>query len=152
MRKELVVSILMVLAIVCSVMFMFKSISNSTGNPITGSVISENLDSDNYEIVSSPQIVEPNKDYIVDIKIFKFYPEELRIRVGDSVTWVNYDKAKHKIYTGIHTDGSVLIDSGFLNKGESYTKIFDIAGVYDYWSAAWPYVQGQIIVEMPVRN
>jgi plastocyanin len=144
MRKEVVISALVLILVAAAFLFVVK---NMLGGDITGMAIGsgDGIVSDTQDTRSSLT----GKNYVVDIEVFKFIPDKLRIRVGDSVTWVNHDKAKHKIYTGINGDGSVLIDSGFLVKGASYTMTFDEAGVYEYWSAAWPYVQGTIIVEQP---
>jgi len=140
MRKEIVLSVIALLLVAGIFLFIVRNIFD--GN-ITGMVTSSGSDIEDLRQTTS------GKNYVVDINMFKFIPDELRIRVGDSVTWVNHDKAKHKIYTGINEDGSILIDSGFLEQGATYTQTFDTAGVYEYWSAAWPYVQGTIVVEQP---
>ena len=52
--------------------------------------------------------------HVVEIVGFKFIPETLEVRPGDTVTWVNRDIAPH---TATSTDGSW--DTGTLKQDES---------------------------------
>lgn len=52
----------------------------------------------------------------VEIKGFKFIPENLTVRPGDTITWINMDIAPH---TATATDKSW--DTGILRKGEMKT-------------------------------
>jgi plastocyanin len=160
MKKEFTIAMIVLILIIGGFLFFIKT---KLDNGITGHVIDSGGGITGGAAISNDQPASPPatqqdrpqdnaKEHIVEIKVFKFLPEELRIRVGDSVTWINYDKAKHKVYTGIHGDGSVLIDSGFMPKGTSYTHVFNEAGIYEYWSAPWPYVRGKVIVEQPTRS
>lgn len=54
----------------------------------------------------------------VNIKGFEFAPSVLKVKPGDTVTWINRDIAPH---TATARDGSW--DTGRLNKGQSATII-----------------------------
>lgn len=56
------------------------------------------------------------KEHVVEITGFKFIPEKIEVRPGDTVTWINRDIAPH---TATSSDGSW--DTGMLKLNESKT-------------------------------
>ncbi|MDA0524286.1 cupredoxin domain-containing protein [Methanococcoides alaskense] len=78
----------------------------------------------------------------VIIENFEFAPEEIRISVGDTITWTNLDTAPHTA-----TDNNDMFDSGTLAEGESFSMTFEEAGTYDYICTIHPYMKGTVIVE-----
>lgn len=64
----------------------------------------------------------------VDIKNYKFIPDFITIKKGDSVTWTNSDNV-------VHTVKSVTgeIDSGIIAPGKEYKYEFNISGPYEYY-------------------
>jgi plastocyanin len=77
----------------------------------------------------------------VSIKSMKFTPQTLSIAKGDSVTFLNGDKATH---TATAKDGS--FDTGHLKKGESATVRFDASGEHAYVCAIHASMKGKIAV------
>lgn len=49
------------------------------------------------EIPAPPEVVQPDTDHIVGMGVHEYYPESLRIRVGDSVGWVNGTGIAHSV-------------------------------------------------------
>lgn len=80
--------------------------------------------------------------YTVEIIDFKFVPENLNIKKGESVTWINRDGIRH---SATSDDGK--FDSGLLAKDKSFTFVFDEAGTYSYHCTPHPYMKGKIVVE-----
>lgn len=64
----------------------------------------------------------------VSIKAMKFAADDLSIKVGDAVTFINLDSAPH---TATADDGS--FDTGKLKKGDSNTVQFAVAGDFTYY-------------------
>lgn len=71
-----------------------------------------------------------------------FRPRGLLIRPGQAVRWVNRDKANVHTTTAYHPDngkpgripkGARSWNSGYLMPGESFARVFDEPGVYDYF-------------------
>lgn len=79
----------------------------------------------------------------VEIKGFAFSPKELRIKVGESVTFINRDSIGHTA-TDINSAG---FDTGILNKDESKSITFDTKGTFEYKCTPHPNMRGKIIVE-----
>jgi plastocyanin len=61
-----------------------------------------------------PLAVEASRiEHVIEIQRFKFVPDTLSVRLGDTVTWINRDIAPH---TATATDKSW--DTGDIKKGE----------------------------------
>ena len=80
------------------------------------------------------------KENQVLIKGYKFLPQDISVKVGTTVTWVNEDSVVHTV------EGSGM-DSGNMSKGDEFTFTFDKVGVYDYICGPHPYMTGSVIVE-----
>lgn len=67
-------------------------------------------------------------------------PEYLKISVGDTVTWLNDDKAAHTITSGSTTDGSDgSFDSSLFMSGATYSVTFEKPGIYKYFCMVHPW-------------
>ncbi|MDP2628271.1 MAG: cupredoxin family copper-binding protein [Nanoarchaeota archaeon] len=84
-----------------------------------------------------------NGTYNVDVVGFSFSPSEIKIKVGETITWTNYDSAQHTITS----DSGNELNSEYLSKGETYSHTFTEKGVYEYHCIPHPYMKGRIIVE-----
>ncbi|MCI0560803.1 MAG: plastocyanin/azurin family copper-binding protein [Nitrososphaera sp.] len=79
-----------------------------------------------------------------------FVPETVQTTVGSMVTWTNEDTAPHTATSGVvennvpKPDGA--FDSGLLNKGQSFSFVFDSPGEFDYYCLVHPYMTGKITV------
>jgi len=86
---------------------------------------------------STPPVEDKNT---VIIENYKFQPEEITIKSGETVTWINKDSVKH-------TATGDTFDSGLLAKDESFQQTFDTAGTYNYICTPHPYMKAKVIVE-----
>lgn len=79
-----------------------------------------------------------------------FVPNVVNTTVGSMVTWTNEDSVPHTATSGVvennapKPDGA--FDSGFLNKGQSFSFVFDTAGAYDYYCTLHSFMTGKITV------
>lgn len=74
------------------------------------------------------------------IKDFKFQPDTITIKKGDTVTWTHPGQASHTVKFA----GS---ESEILKNGASYSKTFNQAGTFDYECGIHPYMKGKVIVK-----
>jgi plastocyanin len=72
---------------------------------------------------------------------FKFQPAELTVKMGTKVTFTNNDSAGHDV---VASDGS--FNSGTLNKGQTFSMVFDKEGTFSYVCTFHPGMDGKIIV------
>lgn len=76
----------------------------------------------------------------VTIRDYKFNPEKLEIKKGDTVTWINEDNI-------IHTATGKTFDSGNLKRGEKFSFTFNDAGVFDYICTPHPFMKASVTVK-----
>jgi len=79
----------------------------------------------------------------IEIKIanFAFDRNELTLRVGANVSFVNYDSVSHQI-----ASDSTNLNSGVLQQGQAFSTKFDQAGTYNYHCSIHPSMTGKIII------
>lgn len=77
----------------------------------------------------------------VEIANFAFATQELRVRVGQTVTWVNRDGVGHNV---VFTDGSV--SGPMLGQNGRWSFTFTRPGVYDYYCGPHPFMTGRVVV------
>ena len=77
----------------------------------------------------------------IDIKSFKYNAADVTISVGDTVIWVNQDRARH---TATARDGS--FNTGTLKKGTSNQITLTDAGTFEYFCKFHRNMVGRIIV------
>lgn len=80
--------------------------------------------------------------HMVEIKGHKFTPASLTIKAGETVKFVNADRAPH---TATADDES--FDTGRLGKNDAGEITFATAGTFDYYCAVHPSMRATIIVE-----
>ena len=79
------------------------------------------------------------KEHVVEIQDFEFVPDNLIVRAGDTITWVNQDLAPH---TATAVDGSW--DTGELTKGQSATLQVSKDMVLDYYCVFHPHMEASL--------
>jgi plastocyanin len=82
---------------------------------------------------------------VVAIRNFDFEPNVIRIPRGARVTWLNCENPNVDQHTSTSDDG--VWDSPLLSSGESYSRVFDQVGTFDYHCVPHPSMVGMIIVE-----
>lgn len=87
---------------------------------------------------NTTESIPPNT---VIIQNFAFSPQEITVKVGTTVTWINRE-----------TDHDVVSDTGefkspVLANGENFTHTFTEAGEYPYICGLHPSMTGKVIVE-----
>lgn len=92
---------------------------------------------------ASPQAtpVSSGQQASVSIVDLSFKPPRLEVTVGTTVTWSNDEAIPHTV-----TSSGDTFDSGTLEEGETFVQTFDTAGIYDYFCAIHPNMQGTVIV------
>ena len=77
----------------------------------------------------------------VEIRDFDFFPRELTVESGTTITWVNRDTAPHDA-----TDEGGSWGTAMLKQGESDTLTFDSPGVYQYLCTIHPNMKATVTV------
>ncbi len=82
---------------------------------------------------NGPQVIMTNRSY---------NPQEITVKVGDTVTWVNQDAPQHDVVAKNGEFKSELFD-----KGQSFSFTFTKAGTYPYYCSIHPGMTGTVIVQ-----
>src|SRR5215470_2558011 len=77
----------------------------------------------------------------VSIDNFTFAPVELKLKVGDTVTWTNHDDIPHTVVS------AGKFRSKTMDTDDSFSFTFATAGDYKYFCSLHPHMTGMIKVE-----
>jgi plastocyanin len=77
----------------------------------------------------------------VTIDNFTFGPTELKLKIGDTVTWTNHDDIPHTVVS------AGKFRSKTLDTDDSFSFTFASAGDYKYFCSLHPHMTGMIKVE-----
>ena len=77
----------------------------------------------------------------VTIDNFTFAPAELKVKVGDTVTWTNHDDIPHTVVS------AGKFRSKAMDTDNSFSFTFTSAGDYRYFCSLHPHMTGMIKVE-----
>ena len=77
----------------------------------------------------------------VTIDNFTFSPAELKVKVGDTVTWTNHDDIPHTVVS------AGKFRSKTMDTDDKFSFTFTSAGDYKYFCSLHPHMTGMIKVE-----
>jgi plastocyanin len=77
----------------------------------------------------------------VTIDNFTFAPAEVKVKVGDTVTWTNHDDIPHTVVS------AGKFRSKTLDTDNAFSFTFTTAGDYKYFCSLHPHMTGMIKVE-----
>ena len=77
----------------------------------------------------------------VTIDNFTFAPAELKVKVGDTVTWSNHDDIPHTVVSAGKFRSKAMDTDG------TFSFTFTAAGEYKYFCSLHPHMTGMITVE-----
>ena len=77
-----------------------------------------------------------------------FQDKELKIKVGETITWENKDGMAHNVhFRAGPMKGNPKAQGKMLNTGDKYSVKFLTAGEYSYVCTPHPMMKGKVIVE-----
>jgi len=82
---------------------------------------------------------------LVAIRDFAFLPNDVHVKSGSSVTWLNCEPAGTPSHTTTSDQG--VWNSPLLAPGQAFTQAFNTPGVFPYICAVHPFMTGSITVE-----
>jgi amicyanin len=80
-------------------------------------------------------------DVAVKIENFTFGPQNLTVKAGTTVTWINVDNMPHTVVSP-NTFRSKMLDTG-----GTYSFTFTTPGTYKYFCSLHPPMTGTVVVE-----
>lgn len=81
-------------------------------------------------------------DIEVKIENFTYNPQQITVKVGTTITWVNHDDIPHTVTSSHQAFKSQVIDTD-----EKFIFTFSTPGTFQYFCALHPHMTGSIVVE-----
>ena len=141
MNKNIIIGIVVALILIGGLSWYFFSSKNTNPTTITPSTNTPSTQVIQNETKNIPK-TNPVTNTVI-IQNFAFFPTELTIKQGDTVTWINKDSATHTVTS---LSGNEM-DSKQLGTGETYSHVFATIGSFDYHCSIHTMMNGKIIVQ-----
>ena len=86
---------------------------------------------------------------LVKVSATGFTPQNLTVKVGDTVAWMNSDSADHTVNSAPHPTHTVYppLNLGVIKPGDKKTLTFPTAGTYKYHDHLNPSLFGSVTVQ-----
>jgi amicyanin len=81
-------------------------------------------------------------DTEVKIDNFTYNPQQITVKAGTTVTWINHDDIPHTV-----TSKTGIFKSKALDTDDKFSFTFATPGSYPYFCALHPHMTGTIVVE-----
>ncbi len=81
-------------------------------------------------------------DTEVKIDNFTFNPQQITVKAGTTVVWINHDDIPHTV-----TSKTGIFKSKALDTDDKFSFTFTTPGTYSYFCALHPHMTGSIVVE-----
>jgi plastocyanin len=95
-------------------------------------------------VVAAVAGLSPAQAAETEVKIdnFTFNPQQITVKAGTTVTWVNHDDIPHTV-----TSKTMAFRSKAMDTDDKFSFTFATAGSYPYFCALHPHMTGSIVVE-----
>lgn len=93
---------------------------------------------------------ESMEEKVVTISSSGFFPQNITVSAGETVTWVNEDTESHQVNSAVHPIHQLyppLNSIGLLKSGEKKSLSFPDKGTYKYHDHLNPSLTGSVTVE-----
>lgn len=137
---------IIIVAVVAALVVLVAVISIAGNKDTTPSMNNAPDGSSSSSTTSTESMVAPADAVAattVGITEFKYMAPNIKVKVGDTVTWTNNDTVRHNV-AGVNNE---MPEGKLLSKGETYSYTFTKAGVFNYACTPHPYMKGSVTVE-----
>lgn len=139
----IIIAAIAVVVVLAGIISVAGKDSPNNSMPSSGSGQSSNM---NQDMANSDASMLPPEGAVeateVTIDDYKFGPQDIKVKVGSTVTWTNKDSVRHNV-VGVNND---LPEGKLIGRGETYTYTFTKAGVFNYICTPHPYMKASVTV------
>ena len=79
----------------------------------------------------------------IEIKDFAFNPQNITVKSGEKITWINRDEEPHTVVSV----GKQFKKSPGLDTDQTYTIVVGAPGTYSYFCSVHPKMTGTVVVQ-----
>lgn len=137
MSKNILVAVSLVLVVIIAGWYFLQG--QKSYNTTTPSPVQESASSSSAEVKKNTVTITNNG----------FSPQNITIKVGESVNWINIDSESHTVNSSAHPAHSdyLPLNIGVIVSGESKSLVFPDKGVFKYHDHLNSSLAGMVIVE-----
>ena len=84
---------------------------------------------------------QPSATIVVHIRDFQYLPKTVTVKVGDTIQYINDDESAHTV-----TADDKSYDSGYMAKGQTWSKTYTTAGAYPYFCLYHTFMRAGVTV------
>jgi plastocyanin len=121
------------------------AVTTTQGTTVPGSTATKPTTTPTYKPKTTVPVPPKAATATVIMQNFKFSPQIIAIKTGDTVVWVNKDSVPHTS----QSDGVLLWGSGTIQPGASFRHVFNSPGSYNYSCTIHPTMKGTVVVSNP---
>jgi plastocyanin len=115
-------------------------VSNANATSVTNMSAGTSTSSISTVSIVSGSSLPSNREFYV--------PKTVETTVGSMINWKNEDFGLHTVTSGDMTTGKTgVFDSNIMQKGSTFSFLFDKVGEYDYFCTLHPFMTGRVIVK-----
>jgi plastocyanin len=96
---------------------------------------------------ASPAVSVQSTGTEVQIDQFAFAPQQVTVKAGTTVTWINDDDAPHTVASSTR-----LFKSKALDTKDRFSFTFTTPGIYEYFCSVHPHMTGAVVVEAAIGS
>jgi plastocyanin len=93
--------------------------------------------------IINPVGKDTGSEFTIEVRDFSFRPDQIVIKTGDMITWVNVGAEIHTATS----DNGTEIGSLEISPGTTFSHVFDMPGTYTYHCSTHQFMKGTIIVQ-----
>ncbi|MGQ0643505.1 MAG: cupredoxin domain-containing protein [Gemmatimonadaceae bacterium] len=82
----------------------------------------------------------------VEVRMFQFAPDTLRVNIGTKVVWTNQDEIEHTVTAGTVAERDAAFNAVLKTKGAAAVRTFDTLGTVTYFCDRHQFMRGSITV------
>lgn len=161
MKKNIIIIVLVVAVMGgCAGFAVGKSNSSSQNKSVVATHSKEETShKSNAKDTTSDAVIDEtgSSEVTIDIKNFKYQKQNIKIKKGTKVTWVNKDAMEHNVMkqhedeekahdAPAHDEATEGLESPLISKGESWSYTFNEVGTQSYHCSPHPYMKGSVTV------
>ena len=145
MQKNLIIIGVLVVVLIGGGFLFFNS--KKSGLTTTTQTLTQ---TDTVSTQTASDAAMNHQEVMVTITAEGFSPKEVKIKVGDSVSWINQDAKNHEVSSDPHPTHSLyppINTIGLLKQNEKRSLMFPEKGTFTYHDHLNSSLKGTIIVE-----
>lgn len=148
MSRNTTVAVVVVLVLIVGGWFLTRPKQPTTPSPSETTQPPASTESASPSSASEGAMMKEDKN-LVKVSATGFTPQNLTVKAGNTVTWMNGDTVDHIVNSAVHPTHQVYppLNLGVIKSGDKTSLSFPTAGTYKYHDHLNPSATGSVTVQ-----